>query len=144
MAAAIVHVPAVTKATVPLEESIVQTPEVALEKLFAPPPAETDDVMVGGASVVMYVAVKLPESIVRPRGFSVTENEMLGEVAAPKVIPELMAAVTVQFPAARKDTAPDTESMVQIAVEELEKLFVPSPSPAEAVAVIVGGAESNV
>ena len=48
--ALIVHVPAATKVTAPLDESIVHTEVVELEYVFEPPPADAVEVMVGSPS----------------------------------------------------------------------------------------------
>lgn len=50
MDAVIVHVPASTNVTTPVEELIVHTEVVELEYVFVPPPADGAEVMVGGVA----------------------------------------------------------------------------------------------
>ena len=64
-------------------------------------------------------------------------------VAAAYPPPDVMDAPIVQVPVSTKVTAPLDELIVQISVVELENDFVPEPSAADAVAVIVGGAAVN-
>ena len=52
--------------------------------------------------------------------------------------PDVMDAEIVQVPASTNATSPDDELIVQTDVVELEYDFVPLPSAAEAVEVIVG------
>ena len=49
-----VHVPALTKATTPVDEPIVHTEEVVLVYVFVPAPAEAVLVRVGGVSLTPY------------------------------------------------------------------------------------------
>ena len=54
MATRNVHVPAVTKATTPVDELIVHTGAVVLEYVLVPEPTEAVLVRVGGASLTPY------------------------------------------------------------------------------------------
>ena len=54
MEARIVQVPGVTKATSPVEESMVHTPVVVLVYVLVPAPAEAVDVIVGPIPVEEY------------------------------------------------------------------------------------------
>ena len=104
---------------------------------MVPPPADGVEVMVGGVSVVEYVGLKEPGSIVSQRGASVTEKEMSVAVADVYDPSESMVAPMVQVPDVTKATRPDRLLMVQAPVVELVKCLV--PEPALGVEVIVGG-----
>lgn len=60
------------------------------------------------------------------------------EVAEEYPPPDVMDAEIVHVPASTNVTSPEEESIVQIDVVELEYDFVPLPTPAEGVDVIVG------
>ena len=83
MDAVIVHVPALTKVTTPLDELTVHTDVVELEYDFEPPPAEAVEVIVGGVSPMSYVDVYEPASMVNVREFVVMVNVLVDEVAVP-------------------------------------------------------------
>ena len=139
----IVQVPASTKATRPLEELTVQIPVVELENDFVPElfPADAVDDIVGGVAVNTYG----PESPLKVsvRDAEVTEKLTSVAVAAAKPPPEVIVEPIVHVPASTKATNPLDELTVQILVVELENDFVPDPTPAEGVAVIVGGVAVN-
>ena len=77
-----VHVPASTKATSPVEALIVQTDVVELEYCFVPAPADAVEVIVGGVALPAYVALYEPASMVRVREIAVIVNDLLLELAA--------------------------------------------------------------
>jgi hypothetical protein len=138
-----VHVPASTKVTTPLDELTVHIPVVELENDFVPDPTPADGVadIVGGVAVIAYG----PESPLRVsvRDAAVTEKLVAVADAAAYPPPEVIDAPIVQVPASTKVTTPLDESIVQILVVELENDFVPEPTPADGVADIVGGVAVN-
>lgn len=78
-----------------------------------------------------------------PLRLSVLDNAeivKLAELDVADVYPpaSVMDAVIVQVPASTNVTSPDDELIVHTDVVELEYDFVPLPSPADAVDVIVG------
>lgn len=77
-----VHVPASTKVTSPVEALIVQTDVVELEYCFVPAPADAVEVIVGGVALPAYVALYEPASMVRVRDIAVIVNDLLLELAA--------------------------------------------------------------
>ena len=81
MVAAIVHVPASTKVTTPVDELIVHTEVVELENCFVPAPAEAVDVIVGGVALPAYEALNEPASMVNVREMAVIVNERELELA---------------------------------------------------------------
>lgn len=138
-----VHVPASTKATRPLDELTVQMLVVELENDFVPELSAAEAVadIVGGVAVNTYG----PESPLRVsvRDAAVTERLTSVAVAAANPPPEVIDAPIVQVPASTKATKPLDELTVHTLVVELEKVFVPDPTPADGVAVIVGGVAVN-
>ena len=92
-------------------------------------------VVVAGLVVVVVVVAGAVVVV----GTAVTANDLVVAVAAPNPPPEVMDAPMVQLPASRKVTTPLDVLTVQILVVELENDFVPDPTPADGVAVIVGG-----
>jgi hypothetical protein len=77
--AAIVHVPAATNVTTPVDELTVQTPVVELEYDFVPLPSVelfVDDVIVGGVALNAYEPEYEPRSIVSVRGVPVVNERI--------------------------------------------------------------------
>ena len=139
----IVHVPASTKATNPLDELTVHTLVVVLENDFVPELSAAEAVadIVGGVAVNTYGPESPLKVIVRDA--EVTEKLTSVAVAAANPPPEVIDAPIVQVPASTKATKPLDELTVHTLVVELVNDFVPDPTPAEGVAVIVGGVAVN-
>jgi len=72
--AAIVHVPAATNVTTPVDAFIVHTDVVELEYCFKPAPADAVEVIVGGVALNVYVPEYEPELIVSVRELAVHKS----------------------------------------------------------------------
>ena len=132
----IVHVPASTNVTAPEEELTVHTEVVELEYDFVPAPADGLDDIVGAGSPSWYGPLS-PDSV-SVRVKAVIVKLIALAVADEKPPPAVMDAEIVQVPASTNETRPEEASIVQTDVVELEYDFVPLPTPADGVEVIVG------
>jgi len=140
--AAIVHVPAATNVTTPVDAFIVHTDVVELEYCFKPAPADAVEVIVGGVALNVYVPEYEPELIVSVRELAVISNEIADAFAnASLPLAEIEAAI-VHVPMLTKVTTPVDALTVQIAVVELEYDFVPLESVASSVdeVIVIGPA----
>jgi hypothetical protein len=110
-----VHVPLSINVTSPLEEFTEQIRGVEVAKLFAPPPAETVAVKVGGVAPIAYRDVNELVSIVRVR--------LVPQVRRGLVVPEASSTdcarqvfIVCKFVDARNGFAPKEVTLVGIVI----------------------------
>ena len=134
--APIVHVPASTNATTPDDDPTVHTDVSVLENVFVPEPADGVADIVGGVALNRYGPESPDNDSVREAAVTLklTDDAVADEYPPPDVID----AEIVQVPVSTNATSPVEELMVHTEVSELEYDFVPFPSAADAVEVIVG------
>lgn len=130
------QVPASTNVTTPVDEFTVQTEVVELVYVIEPAPADGVAVIVGAVALIAYGPESPESESVRLSAVMVKLIEAAVAAAYPPAA--VISAAIVQVPASTKATKPVDELIVHIDVVELEYDFVPLPSPALAVEVIVG------
>jgi hypothetical protein len=143
--AAIVHVPAATNVTTPVDPLIVHTEVVELVYdlvPFASLELFVDDVIVGGVSLNVYEPEYEPALMVSVRELAVISNEIAVAFAnASLPLAEIEAAI-VHVPMLTKATTPVDAIIVQTPGVELEYDFVPLVSVASSVdeVIVIGPA----